>query len=176
MQGWESLGTFSNEEWVVGSAFKLAWPPLYSAILRVFLISEEVALVHFSVLDLFLVTLKVPRKSGKKRGGNCPLIFRILGSLKCLLECLIMRFLTFFRSIGNSSVRVNLRTLGQPFAIPRDGLRDILLSPSSIEDKMHFPYCYSSSTTSAKDSAFPFLEYVFQEIIFTKYRHSRSTL
>ena len=80
-----------------------------------------------------------------------------------------MRFLTFFRSIGNSSVRVNLRTLGQPFAIPRDGLRDILLSPSSIEDKMHFPYCYSS-TTSAKDSAFPFLEYVFQEIIFTKYR------
>ena len=80
-----------------------------------------------------------------------------------------MRFLTFFRSIGNSSVRVNLRTLGQPFAIPRDGLRDILLSPSSIEDKMHFPYCYSSSTTSAKDSAFPFLEYVFQEIIFTKY-------
>ena len=109
----------------------------------------------------------------KNAGGNCPLIFRILGSLKCLLECLIMRFLTFFRSIGNSSVRVNLRTLGQPFAIPRDGLRDILLSPSSIEDKMHFPYCYSSSTTSAKDSAFPFLEYVFQEIIFTKYRHSR---
>ena len=75
LQGWESLGTFSNEEWVVGSAFKLAWPPLYSAILRVFLISEEVALAHFSVLDLFLVTLKVPRKSGKKHGGEIAPLF-----------------------------------------------------------------------------------------------------
>ena len=86
------------------------------------------------------------RKSGKNtRKKVAAPLFSILGSLKCLLECLIMRFLTFFRSIGNSSVRVNLRTLGQPFAIPRDGLRDILLSPSSIEDKMHFPYCYSTS-------------------------------
>ena len=76
MQGWESLGTFSNEEWVVGSAFKLAWPPLYSAIPRVFLISKEVAwVVHFSVLDLFLVTLKVPRKSGKKHGGEIAPLF-----------------------------------------------------------------------------------------------------
>ena len=61
LQGWESLGTFSNEEWVVGSAFKLAWPPLYSAILCYYLekcFSFLKNLVHFSVLDIFLVTLK----------------------------------------------------------------------------------------------------------------------
>ena len=56
LQGWESLGTFSNEEWVVGSAFKLAWPPLYSAILCYYLekcFSFLKNLVHFSVLDIF---------------------------------------------------------------------------------------------------------------------------
>ena len=94
------------------------------------------------ILYLNKCYVKVAKTREKKVAAP---LFSILGSLKCLLECLIMRFLTFFRSIGNSSVRVNLRTLGQPFAIPRDGLRDILLSPSSIEDKMHFPYCYSTS-------------------------------
>ena len=35
--------------------------------------------MHFSVLDLFLVTLKVPRKSGKKRGEKLPPYFPNLG-------------------------------------------------------------------------------------------------